>query len=179
MGTNEAEVADLLDGLCALGDGLAFNRHLGARVEELEVGRAVTRLADDPALHNHLGGVHAIAELAPVELAGALAAASRLRAVIAAGFVPVVGELTARYTAPASGELTATAELGPDAEVEASAALAAGERPRATVTVTVTDRRGVVVVEAELVVLFLDAGEAQQARTGAAAPVEHTRSTVP
>jgi acyl-coenzyme A thioesterase PaaI-like protein len=77
------EVTELLAGLRALGDGLAFNQHLGASVAELEVGRAVTRLADDPALHNHLGGVHAIAELAPVELAGALAAATRLRAVIA------------------------------------------------------------------------------------------------
>lgn len=171
---NEAELADLLAGLRALGDGLAFNQHLGARVEQLEVGKAVTRLGDDPALHNHLGGVHAIAELAPVELAGALAAASRLRSVLTAGFVPVVGELTARYTAAASGELTATAVLGPEAEVAASAALAAGERPRATVPVKVTDRRGVVVVEAELVVLFLDAGEAQQARTVAAGPADPT-----
>lgn len=162
----DGEVAELLAGLRALGDGLAFNQHLGARVEQLEVGRAVTRLADDPALHNHLGGVHAIAELAPVELAGALAAATRLRAVIARGFVPVVGELTARYTAPARGELTATAMLGPEAEAAASAALAAGQRPRATVAVTVADRDGTVVVEAELVLLFLDAGEAAQARNG-------------
>jgi acyl-coenzyme A thioesterase PaaI-like protein len=162
----DGEMAELLAGLRALGDGLAFNQHLGAHVEALEVGRAVTRLADDPALHNHLGGVHAIAELAPVELAGALAAATRLRAVIAQGFVPVVGELTARYTAPARGELTATAVLGPEAEPAAVAAVEAGQRPRATVAVTVTDRLGVVVVEAELVFLFLDAREAQAANAG-------------
>ena len=162
----DGEVAELLAGLRAMGDGLAFNQHLGAWVEELEIGRAVTRLADDPALHNHLGGVHAIAELAPVELAGALAAATRLRTVLARGFVPVVGELTARYTAPARGELTATAVLGSEAEPAASAALEAGQRPRATVAVTVTDADGVVVVEAELVVLFLDAREAREARTG-------------
>jgi hypothetical protein len=77
-----------------------------------------------------------------------------------------VGELTARYTAPARGQLTATAMLGPEAESAALAAVEVGQRPRATVAVTVTDRQGVVVVEAELVVLFLDAREAQAARAG-------------
>lgn len=162
----DAEVAELLGGLRTLGEGLAFNQHLGVRIEQLDIGRAVTRLADDPALHNHLGGVHAIAALAPVELAGALAATTRLRTVLARGFVPVVGELTARYTAPARGELTATAMLGPEVEAAAAAALAAGERPRATVAVSVTDEQGTAVLEAEVVVLFLDAGEAQRASTG-------------
>lgn len=35
----DGSVAGLLDGLRALGDGLAFNRHLGARVLELAPGR--------------------------------------------------------------------------------------------------------------------------------------------
>jgi acyl-coenzyme A thioesterase PaaI-like protein len=99
----------LLAGLATGGTQLPFNRHLGVDVVELTTGRCVTRLRDDAALHNHLAGVHAIAELAPVELAGALAVSSRLRDLLERGFVPVVGGLSVRYTAPAAGELRAHA----------------------------------------------------------------------
>ena len=157
---------ELLAGLIALGDGLPFNQHLGARVDTLEVGHAVTRLADDASLHNHLGGVHAIAELAPVELAGALAASTRLWRVLERGYVPVVGEVAARYVAPATGELTATARLGGEAVAPALASIEAGERPRAEVEVTVTDAHGTVVLEARLTFVFLDAARAAQVRGG-------------
>jgi hypothetical protein len=91
----------VLDGLVALGEGLAFNRHLGCEVREASVGRCVVALPANPALDNHLGGVHAIAELAPVEFAGALAASSQLTPLLARGYVPVVGRLATRYRAPA------------------------------------------------------------------------------
>lgn len=149
--------SELLAGLVALGDSLPFNQHLGARVDTLEVGHAVTRLADHARLHNHLGGVHAIAELAPVELAGALAASTRLWQVLERGYVPVLGEVTARYVAPAAGELTATARLGSEAVAPALASVEAGERPRAEVDVAVTDPHGTVVLEAQLTFVFLDA----------------------
>ncbi|MFW5933166.1 MAG: PaaI family thioesterase, partial [Actinomycetota bacterium] len=90
---------DVLDELVALGNDLPFNQHLGARVRSVGDGRATTVLASNEALTNHLGGVHAIAELAPVELAGAMAASSRLRPLVERGFVPVVGSLSVRYTA--------------------------------------------------------------------------------
>lgn len=146
---------ELLDGLRSLGDGLAFNRHLGVRVEELDAGRAVTVLDDREELHNHLGGTHAIAALAPVELAGALAVTSRFSALLERGLVPVVGELGARYVAPAQGRLTARAEVGEGAVAPALAALAEGHKPRAEVDVEVRDASGEVVLEARLTVVFV------------------------
>ncbi len=146
---------ELLAGLRALGDGLAFNRHLGCTVTHLEVGHAETLLAASEDLGNHVGGVHAIAELAPVELAGALAAASRLTPVLERGYVPVVGELAARYVAPARGELRARAQLGPEALEPALTALATGHRPRVDVDVAVVDAAGAVVVEARVTFVFV------------------------
>jgi acyl-coenzyme A thioesterase PaaI-like protein len=136
---------EVLDGLAELGTELAFNRHLGVEVRVAEVGRCVTALPPSPALENHLGGVHAVAELAPVELAGALAASSQLTPLLERGYVPVVGQLTTRYRAPAAGELLATAEVGPDVLGPALAAADAGERPRVQVEVSVTDPAGTVV----------------------------------
>ncbi len=150
----------LLDGLVTLGDDLPFNRHLGVRVRSVEPGRVTTVLPANEALSNHLGGVHAVAELAPVELAGALAASSRLRPLLERGYVPVVGGLTVRYTAPANGELIATGEVAEDAVAPAIAAADAGEKPKAVATVEVQDAAGTTVVVAELTFVYLDLGGA-------------------
>jgi acyl-coenzyme A thioesterase PaaI-like protein len=146
---------ELAAGLVTLGEGLAFNRHLGVVVDHLEPGRCRTRLPADDRLTNHLGGVHAIAELAPVELAGALAASTRLAALLERGYVPVVGGLEVRYRAPADGELFATAEVGEEVVAPAIAAADAGERPRVQVTVEVADPTGAVVATAELRFVYL------------------------
>jgi acyl-coenzyme A thioesterase PaaI-like protein len=145
----------VLAGLRELGEQLPFNRHLGVEVVDLDTGRCRTRLPANDRLANHLGGVHAIAELAPVELAGALAASTRLRALVERGYVPVVGGLEVRYRAPANGDLVATAEVGEEAVAPALAAADAGERPRVTVTVEVTDAAGTVVAIAELRFVYL------------------------
>ena len=144
------------EGLRQLGNDLPFNQHLGAEVVSIDPGRVVTRLGADDRITNHLGGVHAIAELAPVELAGALAASSRLRAVLERGFVPVVGSLTVKYVAPAHGELTAVGIVGEDAIAPALAAADAGERPRVVANVEVTDGQGTTVAVAELTFVYLD-----------------------
>lgn len=149
---------DVLDQLVALGDDLPFNRHLGVRVRSVGDGRATTVLAASEALTNHLGGVHAIAELAPVELAGAMAASSRLRPLVERGFVPVVGELSVRYTAPASGELEARARVEEEALPAALAAAEAGEKPKAVAEVEVVAADGTVVAQAQLTFLYLDLG---------------------
>ncbi len=149
--------AGLLAGLRALGDGLPFNRHLGARVLELEPGRAVTVLDERDALHNHLGGVHAVAELAPVELAGALAVTSRLAGLLEVGQVPVVGELSARYLAPGRGRLTATASVTEAVVAPALAAYAEGRKPWVEVDVVVRDAQDETVVEARLTFVFVPA----------------------
>jgi acyl-coenzyme A thioesterase PaaI-like protein len=145
----------LLDGLRTLADDLPFNRHLGARVLELEPGRAVTLLDERSELHNHLGGIHAIAELAPVELAGALAVTSRLATLLERGHVPVVGELSARYLAPGRGRLIAMAEVGEEVVAPALAALAAGRKPHTEVVVRVRDAHDETVLEAQLTFVFV------------------------
>ncbi len=150
-----ASSQQLLAGLRALGDGLAFNQHVGTTVGRLAVGEAETVLSASDALDNHVGGVHAVAALAPVELAGALAATSRLAPVLERGYVPVVGELTARYLAPAQGELRARAAVGADAVAPALAALEAGYNPRVTAEVEVVDPAGVVVLTATLTFVFI------------------------
>ncbi|MFP4310864.1 MAG: DUF4442 domain-containing protein [Nitriliruptoraceae bacterium] len=171
IGTEQATDVVLLEGLRALGDGLAFNRHLGARVHELTPGRAVCVLDESGELSNHLGGIHAVAELAPVELAGALAATSRLTVLLERGYVPVVGELTARYLAPGRGRLTARAEVGPEVVEPALAALAAGQKPRTEVVVHAHAADGEPVVEARLTVVFVPAG------TSGTAPAETSRAS--
>jgi acyl-coenzyme A thioesterase PaaI-like protein len=155
-GTDDSSgLDDLAAGLVQLGEGLPFNRHLGVVVDHLERGSCRTRLPADERLANHLDGVHAIAELAPVELAGALAASTRLAPLLERGYVPVVGGLEVRYRAPAHGDLVATARVGEEAVAPAIAAADAGERPRVEVTVEVTDAAGTVVTVAELRFVYL------------------------
>jgi acyl-coenzyme A thioesterase PaaI-like protein len=150
---------DLAAGLVQLGEALPFNRHLGVLVDHLEPGLCRTRLPADERLVNHLGGVHAIAELAPVELAGALAASTRLAPLLERGYVPVVGSLEVRYRAPAQGDLIATARVGEEVVEPALAAADAGERPRVQVTVDVADVDGTVVTVAELRFVYLAMAE--------------------
>ncbi len=154
--TGPSASAELLAGLRALGEQLAFNRHLDVGVEELEVGRCVTRLPANDRLANHVGSVHAIAELAPVELAGAMAASSRLAVLLEQGLVPVVGRLEVRYAAPARGDLLATAEVGEQAVAAALSDLEQRRRPRVEVEVQVTDAAGTVVAVAQVRFVFID-----------------------
>jgi acyl-coenzyme A thioesterase PaaI-like protein len=157
MTADEQDPRDaVLDGLVRLGTELPFNRHLGVTVTELEVGRAVTRLADDQRLHNHLAGVHAIAELAPAELAGALAAGTRLQPLLERGYVPVLGAISAKYVAPAHGELFATAVVGAEVLAPALATADAGDRPRIEVAVELHDTQGTLTAVAELRFVYLE-----------------------
>jgi acyl-coenzyme A thioesterase PaaI-like protein len=155
MTTMDPQQAAVLDGVRQLGERLPFNRHLGVEVIEVVPGRARTRLPENEALANHVGGVHAIAELAPVELAGALALSSRVTPLFERGYVPVVGGLQVRYTAPAVGDLVATAEVGDDVLAAALAAADAGDRPRFDVEVSVTDPAGTEVLQASLHFVFI------------------------
>jgi hypothetical protein len=52
----DGSLATLFEGLVELGEGLAFNRHLGVEVAEIAPGRCETVLPADERLHNHLGG---------------------------------------------------------------------------------------------------------------------------
>lgn len=129
--------ADVARGLAHVGESLPFNRHLGVVAGAVGAGRAEVRLPHDDRLANHIGTVHAIAELAPAEMAAATAASSRLGDLLADGWVPVVKHLAVTYVAPASGTLVAVAEVGQDETDRARAAAAAGERVALEVPVEV------------------------------------------
>ncbi|MFA9445885.1 DUF4442 domain-containing protein [Egicoccus sp. AB-alg6-2] len=155
MTSSDDRQAAVIDGVRELGERLPFNRHLGVEVVEVQPGWARTRLPADERLANHVGGVHAIAELAPVELAGALALSSRVTPLFERGLVPVVGALQVRYTAPAVGELVATAEVGHDVLAPALVAVDAGDKPRFDVEVVVTDAAATEVLRASLHFVFI------------------------
>lgn len=146
---------ELVEGLTRLGRELPFNRHLGVTITAVDVGRCETILPADGRLHNHLGGVHAVAELAPMELAGAIASSTRLLPLLRRGYVPVVGALSVSYRAPARGELVARAAVGEEVVAPALAAAAAGERPRVEVAIEVVDAAGTTVVEGDLRFVFV------------------------
>lgn len=146
-----------LAALADFGRSIPLNQHLGVDVLELSVGRARTRLAADVRLTNHLGGVHAVAEIAPIELAGAMAGSSACLPLLDRGLVPVVAGLEVRYRAPAVGDLEALAVADADAAAAALAAADAGDPPRMPVDVTLTDAAGTVVATATLRISFVPA----------------------
>ncbi len=113
---------------------------LSLSVVEVEPQRAVLRLPDQAAFHNHLGGPHAGAMFTLAESAsGALVLANfgdmldRL--------VPLAVEATIRYEAVAMGGVTAVATMASTA-AEVLAELDAGERPEFLVEIELTTEAG-------------------------------------
>ena len=96
-----------------------FVKTLGLEYLELSEGRAVLRLSDDPAFHNHVGGPHAGAIFTLAESASG--------AVVIGSFEDLLGRVTPlaasaeiSYTKLQKGPVTAEATLGrPAAEVRA------------------------------------------------------------
>lgn len=153
-----ADDGELLEMLGRMGEELAFNQHLGVRIRELAPGRCVTEMPASPQLENHIGTAHAIAQLAPAELAGATAAASRLPDLVGDGWVPVLAGLDVRYHAPAEGDLlVATAEVTGE-QAEEARADAGDDRLSLPVHVTVAcDGAHVVTIEQYVVFLAPEA----------------------
>ena len=96
-----------------------FVKTLGLEYLELDEGRAVLRLADEPAFHNHVAGPHAGAMFTLAESASG--------AVVLGSFedlldrvTPLAASATITYTRLARGPVTAEAVLGrPSDEVRA------------------------------------------------------------
>ena len=81
------------------------------RVVELEPGRCTVRMADRPAIRNHLKSVHAIALMNLGELASGLAVLGCL----GPGRRGIVTNLSMRYEKKARGIITARADFEPPA----------------------------------------------------------------
>jgi uncharacterized protein (TIGR00369 family) len=97
-----------------------FAGFLGITYDEVGPGRAVLRLADDPAKHNHIGTLHAGALFSLAESASGLcviaAIADRL-----SGVTPLAARAEITYRKVARGDVTATARIDADlAEVLAT-----------------------------------------------------------
>ncbi|MFF8601059.1 DUF4442 domain-containing protein [Streptomyces sp. NPDC015232] len=120
-------------------------RTLNLEFLETTAERAVVRLPDQPAYHNHVGGPHAGAMFTLAESASG--------AIVLAAFgdqlgraVPLAVNADIAYKKLAMGVVTATATLGrPAAEVVAD--LDAGTRPEFPVHVAITREDGAVTGE--------------------------------
>lgn len=135
--------------MTTLGDQLAATVPLvrTLNLEFLETGaeRAVLRLPDQPAYHNHLGGPHAGAMFSLAESASG--------AVVLGAFgdqlhraVPLAVDASIAYRKLAMGAVTATAVLRRPRQ-EVIAELDKGERPEFTVGVELTREDGAVTGE--------------------------------
>lgn len=130
--------------LAYVAENLPFNAHLGVEVGAAGEGRGEVVLPDAEHLVNHVGTVHAVAELAAAEPAGAMAASSGVLDLVQQGYVPIVKSMSVRYVKPAKGELRATAELTDEDAASLRAAAGAGERVAVTLPIEVRDADGVV-----------------------------------
>lgn len=110
---------------------LPFNRFLG--LESATDTAHLLRLPSSPQYLNHLGTVHASAQLA---LAEATSGEFLLRAFGPdSGVIPVVRRLESKFRKPARGALTSTVTTPPEALDQLRADLAA--KGRATISITV------------------------------------------
>lgn len=124
---------------------LPFNRLLGLEAAPAESGFLVS-LPEGPQYTNHLGTVHAGALLAVAEAGSGAFLVREMGS--AAGFVPVVRRLEAKFRKAASGRIAARCAV-PPAEIDRwRTELAARGRVLASVAVEVVDGAGVVVLSA-------------------------------
>ena len=130
---------DFARGVADLAASLPFNRLLGVVTQEVRPGHAEVLLPGVDDVRNHVGTVHAIAELAPAEMAAATAATSLLPDLVADGWVPVVRSLSVRYLAGASGDVLAVADVDAARADAARHAHAQGQRPAVEVEVELRD----------------------------------------
>nr|UXE44607.1 hypothetical protein Hi04_10k_c2835_00012 [uncultured bacterium] len=111
---------------------------------------AVCTLRDDPAFHNHVGGLHAGAMFTLAETASGAIVIGSFEDLLQQGVTPLAATATIDYTRLAKGDVTATATLGRTVEdirteleetgrttqfpVEVSLATADGETGRMTIS---------------------------------------------
>jgi acyl-coenzyme A thioesterase PaaI-like protein len=128
-----------------LRQAVPFVRTLGLEFTELSAQRAVLRLPDDPAFHNHVAGPHAGAMFTLGE--------SATGAIVLGSFADLLGTHTPlaygaqiRYRALAHGPVTAEATLATPAD-QVRDTLAAEGKARFDVEVVLRDGEGTITGE--------------------------------
>ena len=117
---------------------LAFNSFLG--IETAPDPAHLLRLPAGAHYLNHLGTVHASAQLA---LAEASSGEFLLRSLgSTSGFVPVVRRLQSKFRNPANGAVTSTVSTPPEMLVQLSSDLAAKGRAIISVAIELHDESG-------------------------------------
>jgi uncharacterized protein (TIGR00369 family) len=120
-------------------------RTLGIEFTDVTPQRAIARLPDQPAFHNHVGGPHAGALFTLGEsTSGAVVLAAFSEQLTRA--VPLAARAEITYHKLARGDVTATASLGRPA-TDVVAELDAGQRPEFAVKVSVERADGTVAAE--------------------------------
>jgi uncharacterized protein (TIGR00369 family) len=126
-----------------------FVRTLGLEYLELDAGRALLRMPDDPAHHNHVAGPHAGAIFSLGESASGAVVLAAFTDELARA-VPLAVSAEIRYRKLAMGAVLAEARLGrPVADVVAE--LASGARPEFPVAVELRTEDGTVTGEMTVV----------------------------
>ena len=121
---------------------IPFNRLIGLRADG-----ATLCLPAGPDYQNHLGTVHASAQFALAEAASGQWLLSRFGAE-AGGNVAVVRRADVKFRKPATGELTAQAEVAPDEAERFLDTLSRRGRAAIEVQVRLLDAGGAVTLEA-------------------------------
>ena len=118
-----------------------FVKTLGLEYLELDEGRAVLRLADEPAFHNHVGGPHAGAIFTLAESASGAVVIGSFEDLLTR-VTPLAASAEIAYTKLQKGPVTAEATLGrPAAEVRAELD-ETGKTVQFPVTVQMRDQDG-------------------------------------
>lgn len=118
-----------------------FVKTLGLEYLELDADRAVLRLADEPAFHNHVGGPHAGAMFTLAESASGAVVIASFEDLLST-VTPLAAAATITYVRLAKGPVTAEAVLGRSA-AEVRAELAeTGETVQFPVQVTLRTEDG-------------------------------------
>ena len=122
-----------------------FAGFLGIEYDTVEPGRAVLRLRDDPAKHNHIGTLHAGALFSLAESASGVCVIATVAEQLA-GVTPLAARAEITYRKVARGDVTATARIGEPVETML-ATLAEAGKVRFPVLVELTDDAGEVCAE--------------------------------
>ncbi|WP_046469191.1 DUF4442 domain-containing protein [Allosalinactinospora lopnorensis] len=138
METMSAETAETVkSGFLA---AVPFARTLGVQFMDLEYGRVVMRLPDEPAHHNHVGGLHAGAMFTLAESASGVIVIGSFSDQLDRA-VPLAVKAEIHYHKLAMGDVIAEARLGRPKE-EVVAELDAGKRPEFSVEVELRTEDG-------------------------------------